>query len=48
MVFTLNCEMLHDVRRINRAYELYAPGVKISRSKVGNPRPSKPKSAAFA
>ena len=48
MVFTLSYEILHGVRRINRAYEVYAPGVKLSRSKVGNPRSSKPKSAAFA
>ena len=29
MVFTLSCEILHGVRRINRAYEVYAPGVKL-------------------
>ena len=31
MVFTLSSEKLHGVRRINQAYEVYAPGVKLSR-----------------
>ena len=34
MVFTFNCEKLHSVGRINRSYEVYAPGVKLSREKA--------------